>query len=195
MSKFVLVENGIVTQSQPNNEEGFISAPNYVIVGYTYDGQDFSFPEVSINTLRERVAEKIKSAMNSRIVDGVKWRYNGGDTLKPVRITPNMRSFLADTQAAIEHPSMPRPDVHGGEVWQDGVTFSIDDAGIVELAVFAYAWGLKISQIAQAETASLNGLTVAQLIVYDTDAIDWTVTWLPADAANGWSDDTVKQTP
>lgn len=141
------------------------------------------------------VAERIRSAMGVRIKQGVSWKNIPIDTPNPVRITASMRLFLENTQASIGHPIHPRPNVHNGILFQDGVEFPIDDAGIVELAVFAYSWGLKISQTAQILIDGFGSLTDLQLTSFDTATIDWTITFDAADIANGWNDDILTQTP
>lgn len=146
--------------------------------------------------LKNIISERVYQAMHDRIIDGITWQYNNADTPHPVKITNSMRSFLSDTQAAIEHPTLPRPNVHDGEIYQDGVSFVIDKDGVVELAVFAYAWGLKVSQKAsQVLIPALDSMTVEQLTSYFDTPPDWSVTWEPADTANGWSDNTLTQLP
>lgn len=41
---YVLVSNGVVVQKQPYHEDGFIDAPDWVVCGYLYDGQNFAPP-------------------------------------------------------------------------------------------------------------------------------------------------------
>lgn len=45
---FVLVENGIVVQKQPNPHDGFIEAPDDVVCGYFFDGEGFNAPSVAV---------------------------------------------------------------------------------------------------------------------------------------------------
>lgn len=47
MTWFVKVENGVVIQKQPYHEDGFIEAPEWVIVGYLYGGETFTAPPIS----------------------------------------------------------------------------------------------------------------------------------------------------
>lgn len=142
-----------------------------------------------------RVSDEISKAFSDRIVQGVTWQYNGGDTPHPVKITTNMRMFLDNTQAAINHLIHPRPNVHGGVLFQDGAQFAIDDTGIIELALFAYSWGLKISQKAQTFIADLPNKTDTQLKTYNIDAIDWSIVWDGPDQTNGWDNSNLTQTP
>lgn len=43
---FVKVEDGVVVQKQPYLEDGFIEAPDEVLPGFLYDGEDFEAPPV-----------------------------------------------------------------------------------------------------------------------------------------------------
>lgn len=43
---YVLVENSEVVQKQPYAQEGFIEAPDYVVCGWTYDGETFEPPVI-----------------------------------------------------------------------------------------------------------------------------------------------------
>jgi len=47
MKCFVKIEDGVVVQKQPNEQEGFIEAPDNVCCGMLYDGEKFTAPERS----------------------------------------------------------------------------------------------------------------------------------------------------
>ena len=146
---------------------------------------------VMVNIVSSHISEK----RNQIISSGVRWRETASEIFNDVRLSKNMSNFLDRTQEAINHSTTPRPNIHGGILFQDGRQFNINDAGIVELSIFAYSWGLKISQIANNQMAALSSMTCNQLEVFDCDSIDWTVTWDQADIDNGWSDNTLTQTP
>lgn len=134
-------------------------------------------------------------AMYDRIEQGVIWQYNNADSPHPVIITSKLRLFLSDTQAVISHPTLARPNAHDGIFFQDGAEFTIDGEGMVELAVFAHSWGLKISQKRNTLVGLLSGLTTQELAAYFDTPVDWSVTWEAADIANGWADATLTQLP
>ena len=50
---YVLIENGVVVQKQPNEQEGFIKCDNSVSCGYLYshETEEFSAPEVVVKTI------------------------------------------------------------------------------------------------------------------------------------------------
>lgn len=45
---YVLIENGVVVQKQPNADIGFIEAPDDVICGFLYDGETFVAPVIPL---------------------------------------------------------------------------------------------------------------------------------------------------
>lgn len=42
---YVLIENGVVVQKQPNSQPGFIEAHDSVVCGMLWDGETFTVPE------------------------------------------------------------------------------------------------------------------------------------------------------
>lgn len=46
MTAFVKIEGGVVVQKQPNDEPGFIEAPDDVVCGMLFDGEEFSLPVI-----------------------------------------------------------------------------------------------------------------------------------------------------
>lgn len=41
---YVLIENGVVIQKQPYAQEGFIQAPDNVVCGMLFDGEEYTNP-------------------------------------------------------------------------------------------------------------------------------------------------------
>lgn len=50
---YVLIKDGVVIQKQPYFQEGFIEAPNTVVCGFLYDGENFTAPEIIIEEEEE----------------------------------------------------------------------------------------------------------------------------------------------
>lgn len=47
---YVLIESGVVVQKQPYPQDGFVEAPDDVICGWLYDGENFTAPEPGPST-------------------------------------------------------------------------------------------------------------------------------------------------
>lgn len=58
---YVLISDGVVVQKQPDEQDGFIEAPEEVVCGWLYDGMVFAAPYLA-PTLPELKAAKIAQA-------------------------------------------------------------------------------------------------------------------------------------
>lgn len=134
----------------------------------------------------------IKSEMFRVLVDGFTWRETNTDPWFTVQVDDAMQGFLTRTLLKLNEG---RVDPHGGFIRSNGVSTSIDDTGMRELCLFAGVWGDAISAIRIAELDAVEAMTQQQLEAYDPYAVDWSVTWSGADSTNGWSDNTLTQTP
>lgn len=61
MASFYKIENGVVVQKQPYEEPGFISGPDDVLAGYTFDGSVFSAPAPDISKIKERKLKELRT--------------------------------------------------------------------------------------------------------------------------------------
>ena len=55
---YVLIENGVVIQKQPNEELGFIEASSDVICGMLFDGTNYTIPPVPVEVVMARIRAK-----------------------------------------------------------------------------------------------------------------------------------------
>jgi len=88
---FVKIENGVVVQKQPYNQEGFIEAPDSVICGMSKDGDEYSpapvLPHVpdSVDMASARIAliragllDAVEAAVQAAGPEAVaQWEYRG----------------------------------------------------------------------------------------------------------------------
>lgn len=63
---FVKIEDGIVVQTQPYTEEGFIEAPDNVVCGYVYDDGEFTAPEPDAQSVILRQIRTLESSITIR---------------------------------------------------------------------------------------------------------------------------------
>ena len=66
---FVLVDNGVVVQKQPNAQGGFLPAPDEVVCGWLYDGERFTPPFSSLEVLRTAKNAEINAERERRTFD------------------------------------------------------------------------------------------------------------------------------
>lgn len=63
---YFLIENGVVIQKQPNEEDGFIEGPDDVVCGFVFDGETFSAPSPSLPPLDARKA-RLTATVNAHV--------------------------------------------------------------------------------------------------------------------------------
>lgn len=127
-----------------------------------------------------RVKNEINVAMRDRIEQGVRWAWSAEEAEYNIFLTPAMRELLAGWHQLLNQ-SIPAENPHLGFIksgdviiWGPG-GIDIPDAAVAEIAEFSGLWVSKISQMAIAETISLNSMTQAQLDAYDAYAVNWTI--------------------
>ena len=131
--------------------------------------------------------QQIKDEMYRVLADGFQWRNTNTDPWFTVSIDDDMQGFLTRTLLKMNEG---RVDPHGGFIRSNSINTAIDDVGIRELCIFAGTWGDAIAAI---RIAAIKA--VVDWDTFDPYAVDWSVNWTGADAANGWSDNTLTQTP
>lgn len=53
--KYALIENGVVTQMQPNMQDGFIQVNDSVVCGMIQDGDNFTSPEPAPKSIQQQI--------------------------------------------------------------------------------------------------------------------------------------------
>ena len=133
------------------------------------------------------LANDIEIAMYKHIETGVQWSLDRTTTVQKVALSDSLQAFLIRYQSKRKAG---RSNPHKGKLFTRDGSFEIDDAGLDELSLFAGLWGDEISYKRLALIDGLDLMTVEQLILYDVNAIDWTIDWAN-DVQNddkGWSD-------
>lgn len=62
MTNYVKTENGVVVQRQPYAQIGFIEAPENVVCGWLWDGEQFTPPAVDLSGLKREKNAEINAA-------------------------------------------------------------------------------------------------------------------------------------
>ena len=65
---YVKIENGVVIQKQPNQQEGFIEAPNSVVCGFLYENGVFTQPlppEKTAQEIKQEYEQQLDSYIDS----------------------------------------------------------------------------------------------------------------------------------
>lgn len=189
--RYAQIIDGVVVQTQPNEENGFIEydeAEIQVVPGMLYDGNDFSDPPVDLDALEFVKRSQAKAEMYRVLSLGFQWRETNSDDWFAVGIDAEMQGFLTRTLLKMNEG---RADPHGGFIRSNGVSVDIDDVGMREMCLFAGVWGDSISAI---RIAALDSVTDWGDFDPFTD-INWSVNWTGEDAANGWNDNTLTQVP
>ena len=131
--------------------------------------------------------EQLKSEMYRVLSDGFTWRETNSGNWFTICIDIEMQGFLTRTLLKLNED---RVDPHDGFIRSKGLNVSINDVGMREVCLFAGVWGDAISAI---HIATYDG--VVDWDAFDPFTVDWSVSWSGADAANGWSDNTLTQAP
>jgi len=188
MSKSALIENGIVTNIAVGIADGYIECPNECVDGWIYDGEDFSPPAPNIFILKPVVGSKIKSALIEKISTGILWRWSQGSDEYAINLDSEMRELLSNFDALLKEGE---DNPHGGFLKSNGVEIrkpngnDLPDAALAEICKFARLYIPKLSRISINLVDALDDMNVVQLLSYDVDAIDWTVTWV---GHSDWTD-------
>lgn len=149
---------------------------------------------LELDILREQCLGNINTAMYTRLEQGIIWKYNNGGDPQTISIDESIQKLFSYTTTL---RGKGRTNSHGGKFRQGATRFSIDDAGLEELSIFAAEWGFAIQRIAFNEIDLVEAMDAIQLAAYDASQIDWTIDWSldPQNSGNGWDNDTVLQVP
>lgn len=161
------------------------------------DAQDIIDAAYNSSSIARSIASKttdINIYMDARIKEGIRWGLNTGSTKYDILLTDNMQGFLSRTTLKLIEG---RTNPHGGFLVSNGVSFSINDVGIRELALFAGEWGDNISRIRFTQITALEAMNQTQVNAYDPSNIDWSINWALDNQNNGmgWNNDLCLQTP
>lgn len=152
------------------------------------NGQVIVNPIKKLDILRERVKNSIKEALVIKITNGMLWRWSSGSDEYAINLEPEMRELLSNFDALLKEGE---DDPHGGFLKSNGVEIrkqngnDLPDNALAEICTFARLYVPKLSRISINLVDALDSMNVAQLLSYDVDAIDWTVTWV---GHSDWTD-------
>ena len=65
MKRYVKIKDGVVVQRQPRPAEGFIEAPDTVVCGMLFDGENFTNPEPPAEQIAERKRQEKLAALDA----------------------------------------------------------------------------------------------------------------------------------
>jgi len=122
--KFIkLDENGVVIQSQPNAQEGFIEAPDSVIAGMVRVGDGYAVPA--------KTAEEIEAAELAAIPIIAAWQAKAALALTE---HPDGGNYLQAAEAALASLPSGVEKIVAMSKWQNNSNFNIREPIIQQLA-------------------------------------------------------------
>lgn len=127
MTVFVKIEDGIVVQKQPYAEGGFVEAPDEVVCGFVFDGEDFTPPPPVVPSLEDVIATKLAE------LDDFRWQQEiGGAEFRgsTIRTDANSQQKITAVYAMARlDPSYEVP------VWEvvPGVFIPLDNSTIIAM--------------------------------------------------------------
>lgn len=120
---YFLIEDGVVSQKQPNYQPGYVEGPDDVVCGWHYDGETFtppSTPPADIETLRTAKIADLTAACQATILGGFTSAALGAPHQYPSQFTDQINLMGSVTASLL-------PDVPEG--WETPF-WCADSAGV-----------------------------------------------------------------
>lgn len=167
--------DGVFNRPQPGIAEEYLPDDDPEIVAYR--GND-------LTGLKKSACVGIKTAMFSRINQGIRWAWSSEETIYVINLDSGMREII-DSWHSLLHRPVPSENPHNGFIKSNGIIIKgpggidIPDNAIDEIAEFSGLIVSKFSQIAIAYDALVLGMNDAEFAVWvnggGATSIDWTI--------------------
>ena len=69
--KYALITDGIVSQIQPNKQDGFIKVDDSVVCGMIKEGDNFTLPNPTVKSIQQQVDDLESSVTTRNILDSL----------------------------------------------------------------------------------------------------------------------------